>query len=128
MSKDEAGQVMNLIAHPFAEVGIIEPPSAISFRIRTLHNLDEVWEVDWEVSTVQRNYILRLNPTVVVLIQGQEGFIDWVEVTRDLVADLLIKFGQSLFYFLNLFLLLRFCNGLFAIFDWLLSFLWILAS
>ena len=68
MAKDEARQVMDLVAHPAAEVVIVEHAGAVGLRVKALHNLDQISILHRDMRTIQRDNVLRLNEAIMVLI------------------------------------------------------------
>ena len=69
VSEDETCQVMNFIAHPFAEVGIIDFASAILSRINIFHNFKQVGILYGQVGAIDRHEIFRFNPAVMVHVK-----------------------------------------------------------
>ena len=68
VSENETCQVMNLIAHPDAEVVVVESSRAICLRIDSLHDFDQVSVLDRDVGPVQRHDVFRLDKAVMVLV------------------------------------------------------------
>jgi len=67
---------MNFIAHPLGEVGIVQAACPILFTVCTLHYFDQICVLDGYVSAVQGYNVFRFDYSVVVLVDGEEGFVD----------------------------------------------------
>ena len=59
---------MDLVAHPLAEVGVVQPAGPITRRVESLHDLHQVWKIDREVRPVETHNILWLDQAVMILV------------------------------------------------------------
>ena len=75
VSKDEAGQIMNLITHPSTKVIVVQHACAICLRVDTFHDLNQIAILYRDVSSIECYDVFRLNEAVMVLIDGQKRFI-----------------------------------------------------
>ena len=78
--EDETRQVVNLITHPSAEIGIVDLAAAIPPRVDTLHDLYQVGVLDLDVEAVDGDDVVRLDPAIVILVQRKERLVDRCEV------------------------------------------------
>ena len=76
MTEDECGQVVNLVSYPQTEVCVVQLARAVFARAHIFHDFCQVVEIDLDVGTVDSYDILWFYPAIMVLIKGQERFVD----------------------------------------------------
>ena len=105
MTEDECGQVVNLVSYPQTEVCVVQLARPVFARAHIFHNFCQVVEIDLDVGTVDSYDILWFYPAIMVLIKGQERFVDWSEVAWYLEAYQTVQFLDSLLNLLDVLLL-----------------------
>ena len=78
---------MNLVAHPIAEVGVVQLAGSIFRRVEPLHDLHQVREVDRKMCPIDSDNVPGLDQAIMILVQSEECFIDGIKVARNLLTD-----------------------------------------